>query len=341
MTHPPTRHEDEKAAGMPREAVEKLSPAPSPAGEPLVSVVIRTIGRPEVVEALASVAAQTYPSVEVVLVDAAGGHSSWPATCGRFPLRVCSHGSPLSRSQAANAGLSAVTGEMVILLDEDDLFLPGHLADLVATLAANTDAVLAYADVEGRGPSGEAVRIFAQEFSPPALMAGNFIPLHAALFRAAALQAGCRFDEALPVFEDWDFFLQLERFGRFVHLGRTGAVYRAIGNSQVGLKADEQATLQGRAEILAKWKTVWTGKQLADLVEHLNEEIRARERRVGDCETCRELLRQRCAQLEARVATLAQDHQALAASLATLEASRSWRLTRPLRWLAALFSRRG
>lgn len=341
MTHRRTGHDDEEVAGTPRDAAERVLPAPSPTGDPLVSVVIRTIGRPEVFEALASVAAQTYPGVEVVLVDAAGEHHPWPATCGRFPLLVCSHGIRLSRSQAANAGLSAVTGEMVILLDEDDLFLPGHLADLVATLAANTDAVLAYADVEGREPSGETVRIFAQEFSLPALMAGNFIPLHAALFRAAALQAGCRFDEALAVFEDWDFFLQLERLGRFVHLRRTGAIYRAIGSSQVGLTADGEAALQGRAQILAKWKTVWTGHELADLVEHLNEEIRARERRVGDCETGRELLRQRCAQLEARVATLAQDHQALTASLATLQASWSWRLTRPLRWLSGLLPRRG
>ncbi|MDP2253942.1 MAG: glycosyltransferase, partial [Thiobacillus sp.] len=40
---------------------------------PLVSIIVRSMGRPELRLALESIAAQDYPRVEVILVDASGG----------------------------------------------------------------------------------------------------------------------------------------------------------------------------------------------------------------------------------------------------------------------------
>ena len=42
---------------------------------PLVSVIVRTIGRDTLVEALNSIVCQTYPNIEIVLVDASGAGS--------------------------------------------------------------------------------------------------------------------------------------------------------------------------------------------------------------------------------------------------------------------------
>ncbi|MHC4230563.1 MAG: PIG-L family deacetylase, partial [Planctomycetota bacterium] len=73
---------------------------------PLVTVIIRSMDRETLSEALDSVALQTYPNIEVVVVNAKGeGHPEVGGWCGRFPLRLCGTGQALGRSRAANTGL--------------------------------------------------------------------------------------------------------------------------------------------------------------------------------------------------------------------------------------------
>jgi len=57
----------------------------------LVTVMIRSMDRESLLqEALDSVALQTYPNIEVLVVNAKGGeHSLLGDWCGRFPLRIC------------------------------------------------------------------------------------------------------------------------------------------------------------------------------------------------------------------------------------------------------------
>src|SRR3990172_8772133 len=99
----------------------------------LVSVLVRSMDRPSLREALDAVALQTYPRVEVVVVNARGGEHAAPGTsCGRFPLRVVNAGGPsLARPPAANAALDAARGDWLIFLDDDDSMDPDHLERLV------------------------------------------------------------------------------------------------------------------------------------------------------------------------------------------------------------------
>src|SRR4051812_620779 len=95
---------------------------------PLVSIIVRTMGRPEIRRALASVLAQTHRPLELVVVDASGG--GFPQErFGDIPIRFAG-GSPLDRPRAANAGLDAATGEWLLVLDEDDEIAPSHVAML-------------------------------------------------------------------------------------------------------------------------------------------------------------------------------------------------------------------
>ena len=50
---------------------------------------------------------------------------------GPFHCNSVGGGVPLSRPVAANAGLAAASGELLVFLDEDDLLDPGDLAGLV------------------------------------------------------------------------------------------------------------------------------------------------------------------------------------------------------------------
>src|SRR5690349_21310290 len=111
----------------------------STASPPLVSVLVRTMGRPIVSRALACVAAQTHRPVEIVLVDAAGLGID-RKQYGHLPVRVLS-GTRMNRCKAANAAMTSARGAWLLFLDEDDEITPDHVAQLLSTaMVAGTPA---------------------------------------------------------------------------------------------------------------------------------------------------------------------------------------------------------
>jgi LmbE family N-acetylglucosaminyl deacetylase len=148
----------------PLERRRRLGMAVEAADVPLVSVIIRSMDRPTLKDALASVAAQTYPNVEVVVVNAKGSaHSSQPEYRDRLVLRLIESGSPLKRSAAANAGLDAARGEYIQFLDDDDTLDPDHLSTLVTTLRETREAAVAYSCVlcvDRADPQRKVTRVF-------------------------------------------------------------------------------------------------------------------------------------------------------------------------------------
>jgi hypothetical protein len=267
---------------MPEHDIPEQDPT-EPAAAPQISVIVRSMNRPSLATALDSVALQDVPGVhglEVLVVDATGGsHAPLPSHAGAHPVRLVQAGRPLPRSQAANAGLDAAAGRQVIFLDDDDVFLPGHLARLAAALQARADAVAAYADVEHghHGPDGWQTRHrFAADFDPLRLRFENFIPLHAALVSRSRPEARrCRFDETLDLFEDWDWWLQLSRLGPFVHVPGVSARYMAAAGGGSGVFADSEATSRARQRLLHKWLALDSADQRLDLLLALQTHYRA------------------------------------------------------------------
>lgn len=231
---------------------------PPAAALPLISVIVRSMDRPSLAAALQSIATQDLSPIEVVLVNARGpAHGPAPTTAGAHPLRRVDAGHPLPRSAAANAGLDAAQGRWVIFLDDDDIYLPGHLTRLAAALAARPDAVAAYADVDygHDGPDGWASEhVFAADFDRLRLRFENFLPLHAVLVdRGSEARRACRFDESLDLFEDWDWWLQLARLGPFVRVPGVSARYVAAAGGGSGVFMNDDATAQARQRLLLKW----------------------------------------------------------------------------------------
>ena len=220
---------------------------------PLVSVVIRTMGRPALQRALASVAAQTWRPLEIVLVDAAGtgkGANDY----ADLPVRNVSNGSAMDRPRAANAGLAAARGAWITFLDEDDVVEPDHIALLMAT-ATVAGLPVAYGQTRLIGPDG-VQRIFGGPFSRAALLRSNYIAIHAALFHRAFIDRGIRFDESFATFEDWDFWLQLSAQADFAFTGKPTAIYRAASGESgagAGPNLDRDAVLVQRERLMQKW----------------------------------------------------------------------------------------
>ena len=359
----------ELAGNRVRLAAEASEDAPPAA---LVSIIIRSMGRDTLCESLESIASQTYPNIEVVVVDAAGTDAEAPCAAHHVRSRHVTFGHPLMRARAANVGLDQSTGQYIAFLDDDDWLHPEHIGRLVAALGDAKASRAAYGDVEVVGWPDESAPVkvgtFDSPYDPIALLCENYIPIHAALFDRSLLEEGegCRFDEMLEFFEDWDFWIQLSRRTTFTHVPGLGAVYRWPPSSQVN---DSRRTAAAQSHIFRKWHHAFSPDDHVTLLQRLQ----ARQRTIEDNERVMGALRrdmgaqvaeleQTRAVAEERVAELARTRLSLtslgeeldrerhrvaerAASitdlrarmeehdrhLAEILASRSWRWTAPLR----------
>ena len=234
---------------------------------PLVSIIVRTVGRPELTEALASIAAQSHTNIETLIVDARGdGLPSLQLIAGQT---LVSTGAPLGRPKAANAGLDAVSGEFVMFLDDDDWLSASHVENLVHELQSSPTSIAVYSTTQRTTASGELLdEFFARDFDIAFLRRDNFMPIHSVLFRSQALAAGCRVDESLDIYEDWDFWLQVATLGSIYHIDKITAFYRAGGDSETAVdteqeKYDAKSTSgKWREKVLAKWAPTWSAAEL-------------------------------------------------------------------------------
>ena len=256
---------------------------------PLVSVIVRSMARPELNDALNSIEAQTYSNIEVILIDVIGNH---PAQNSRrsFPIHCHSTGKPLGRGEAANLGLMHSRGEFLIFLDDDDYFAPQHIANLVGTLARNPGVLAAYSGAAVVDETAENIIGYINEpFNRLRLMHKNYIPIHALLFHRSLMAKGCSFDEALIVYEDWDFWIQLSLHTHFIHLPTIGAYYRSQSSSSgagAGINSDPSLKAAGGQDILNKWH-----QMQSDLILHVRSllERGLKAQRVGSDQEARKI----------------------------------------------------
>ena len=236
---------------------------------PLVSVIIRSMDRPTLSDALDSVALQTYSNIEVVLVNAKGAdHRQMGEMCGRIPIRFVGLGEKLHRSRAANMGLDSARGDYLIFLDDDDWFEPDHIQKLANAIRLQPEFKVVYTGVkcvdERKNP---LTNKFDTPFDALQLLAGNFIPIHAALFARDLLELGCRVDESLSLYEDWDFWIQLSRHGDFLRIDGLSAVYRITPQAGFGVNADPVVAESARWVLYKKWLNRLGDHQITGLME--------------------------------------------------------------------------
>lgn len=116
---------------------------------PLVSVIIPTYGRPvTLADAIASVRAQTYREIEIVIVD-----DNPPQSAAREATRVLVEGlrggdipvvylglpHNMGAALGRNEGVHASRGELITFLDDDDTYLPRKIELQVAAMGSDSD----------------------------------------------------------------------------------------------------------------------------------------------------------------------------------------------------------
>ena len=230
-----------------------VAPLPQPIG---VSVIVRSMGRACLADALASLFATIGVDLEIMLVNALGGHHATDVSPPQhIKLQLVNQdGPPLGRAAAANAGLASSSGAHVLFLDDDDLVDPDHLVRLADALSqAPAEAVAVYTGVRMEDAASGMVREHNEPWSTDRLNGMNYLPIHAVMFRAAPVRGKIRFDEALPLFEDWDFWLRLGRLGTFLRLPGCSATYRlALGQSGLSGRRDLDRVYDAHAQVLRK-----------------------------------------------------------------------------------------
>jgi glycosyltransferase involved in cell wall biosynthesis len=245
-----------------------------------VSIICRTLGRPELQQALRSISSQDYPNIEIVLVDAAGDDSLDSAAAGDRPLKLVTTGAALSRSQAANAGLKAAQGKYIQFLDDDDWIDPNHVSQLVSVLERSDETAAAYSSTQKTNAAGDSLDyVFREDFDPTLLMRDNYIPIHAILFDSSLLENDCSFDETFDIYEDWDFWLQLSQHTNFQHIDSITAYYREGGDSDTAVEdvrlryQSDNILGKARAAIFDKWLPKWTGEKVNSLIGQLDQSV--------------------------------------------------------------------
>ena len=219
------------------------------------------MGRPELSLALRSVAAQDYPCLDVIVVDATGGrHPPMPPISWRpgHTVRLMSNGQRLNRPQAGNLGLESIQGDFFCFLDDDDTYEPQHVSALVDEARHHPQALLLYARGNLLKPDNSVEKLFGMPFNRAILFHGPICFWQTALIRRQVIDLGCRFDETFLTGEDHDFLEQIAVHGDFIflpHLRPTFNYRPDTGTSGTGRgnNVDDARRLYFDNLKLAKW----------------------------------------------------------------------------------------
>ncbi|MEO8848820.1 MAG: glycosyltransferase family 2 protein, partial [Casimicrobiaceae bacterium] len=207
--------------------------------EPLISVLIRTVDRPAwLTQALQSVANQTWPNIEVVVVEDGPARSADVVESFRDRLTIdyVATGERVGRARAGNLALARAHGEWLNFLDDDDVFFADHLEVLIeAAFAAGVRGAYGIAwetrtEVTDRANAAfdevAHAAVHRQPFDRLTLWHHNFLPIQAVLFHRCLYERHGGFAEDMDQLEDWNLWTRYTLDDDFLLVEKTTSKYR-------------------------------------------------------------------------------------------------------------------
>jgi glycosyltransferase involved in cell wall biosynthesis len=216
---------------------------------PLVTVVLPTHNRAALVgRAIASVLAQTYRELELIVVDDGSTDETMAVVSAVVDARVRLLRLDAQRgaSFARNRGLDAAAGTLVAFIDSDDAWHEQKLGRQVAALgAASTGAVLCVCSMEvTQGQRRHFVRYRDEEVDGDTararLVSGTGVGTPCWLARTGAIRAAGGFDESLPRMQDYECALRLAGVGGVAFMSDV-LVAAELGPNSLSASADRYA----------------------------------------------------------------------------------------------------
>lgn len=228
---------------------------------PLVSIIVRSHGFGGLLAALNSIAAQRWRDVEVIVVDTTGHpDSAWPTIewPDGFEVHWISGQQRLGDARAANLALDAVHGEFFCFLDDNGVFDPRHVENLVRATSHRPHALAYYARSRVTGPERLGGSVIGRPLNRALFFHDQLFCLPAALIRSSVLADGCRFDEQLELGSEHDFLEQIALRGDFVFLAHAPPTSICAAPDRV----DEHAGIARRLYFDNLRFAKWTGERV-------------------------------------------------------------------------------
>ncbi|MDU0332798.1 glycosyltransferase family 2 protein [Paenibacillus sp. 3LSP] len=247
-----------------------------PEHTPLVSILIRTCGRPSVLrEALVSVRNQTYRNIEVVVVEDGPAISKQLVNEEFSDLNIIYKATKdkVGRCVVGNIALEIASGEYFNFLDDDDLLYADHVEVLVTQLMKKTDYKAAYSigfevptKVISKEPYIYEEMFYSvqhkQRFDRVTLVHHNYLPIETVMFKRELFESLGGLDNELEVLEDWDLWLRYALKFDFLFIEKLTSLYRVPANANLTIH---------RQQMFDRYLPVVKNKNL----EHCDTELRS------------------------------------------------------------------
>ncbi len=231
-------------------------PLPTPNGSPpLISILICTYNRAHLLhEAIKSARLQTWPT-EILVVNDGSTDETRTLLDDMEGIRVI-HQENGGKPKALDAGLAAIRGEAVLVLDDDDCIAPGALHVLGHALFADESLSCVIADTMVFKDSTETPTKYIPALRIPACTAEAAVLQQmpglpgASLIRMSSQRAAGGYDPSLIRGQDMDMYLRLSQVGGVEALPLPTFWYRSHdelrGSASGQWKKSDHATHQER-----------------------------------------------------------------------------------------------
>ena len=209
--------------------------------EPLVSIIVRTCGRPNVLrETLISLKRQTYDNFEIIIVED-GKNISEDMINKEFSdlnIKYQATDKKVGRCIVGNIALKQAKGKYINFLDDDDLFYADHIETLVCALQKNPSYKIAYAlsyeskiEVKSKEPQYVYQEYSKQvvnnaQYKRENLLLNNLFPIQTVMFEKSVYDKFGGFDETLDNLEDWDLWLRYAMDYDYLYVPKITSLYR-------------------------------------------------------------------------------------------------------------------
>lgn len=233
---------------------------PSGASNPIVSVIVPTHDRASILpRAINSVLRQTYPNLELIVVDdASQDHTAHVLESIDDPrIKYLHHTKPRGAAAARNTGIRHASGDYIAFLDSDDEWFPSKLAQQIQLFCNSPSHIGAvYTGLAVLTRDNHLVATHTPTKSGDLgreIYFGNCVgPLSTVAVRSECLQHCGLFDERLPSCQDWDLYIRIAQKYYFYFVADCLVKYYV---SQDAITADASAKAHGHAMVLHKYQT--------------------------------------------------------------------------------------
>jgi glycosyltransferase involved in cell wall biosynthesis len=237
-----------------------------------------------VTEALDSVINQTYPNVELIVIDDGSADGSgkvikrWMANYPDCTLIM--NGKNLGYCKTFNKAFQISKGKFIIDLSADDVLMPDRIGEGVTILeSVNEDVGVTFSDAQYIDEQSNPIRLHSEKYPHATIPGGDvykeviqryFICSPTMMFRKSVLDSLQGYDESLA-FEDFDFWIRASRSFKFIYSPKVLVKKREVSTS-MSAKQFKRSNPQ-------RWSTLEVCKKIK-LLNRTQEEAVALKRRV-------------------------------------------------------------